>query len=158
MPMPQPSVMGNALRGAPAPPPIPDLDMANAGQSIDLQGFVETLDPTEWEQLKQVLNGLSPDEQEAYLTKYATDYAQQGQQAQGQMDRADALRVGQPGMRGTEGGYQVAASPFEHLGAGAQNYVAQRNYKKGLESQNQAMQGDTAQVVQALRQKTGTYR
>ena len=155
MPMPPPNAMSQALRGTPAP--MPDLDMTNAGQSIDLQGFVEQLDPTEWEQLKQRLNGMSPDEQEAYLTQYATDYAQQSQQAQGQMDRADAQRVGQPGMRGDPSGYRVAASPLEHLGAGAQNFVAQRNYKKGLESQNQAMQGNTAQVVQALRQKSGTY-
>lgn len=147
--------LSDALRGTPAP--MADLDTVNAGQSIDLQGFVETLDPTEWEQLKQALNGMSPEQQEAYLTQYATDYAQQGQQAQGQMDRADAQRVGTPGMRGSAGGYQVAASPFEHLGAGAQNYVAQRNYKKGLEAQNQAQAGNTAQVVQALRQKTGTY-
>lgn len=138
-----------------APAPMADLDMVNAGQSsVDMQAFVDTLEPTEWEQLKQQLNGMPPDQQEAYLMKYAADNAAQGQQAQGRMDRADAMRTDSPRGR-YAGGMYVAANPLEHIGAGMQNYQASKQYKQGQTDLNAANTGAQSQLAQMLRMKAG---
>lgn len=140
-----------------APAPMADLDTVNAGQQgpAALQAFVDQLDPTQWEQLQQMLNGLGSDEErQAFLMDYAKQHGVLGEQAQGRMDRADALRVGTPKMGGQYGGYQVAASPLEHIGAGMQNYQANKQYKQGQADLNAANTGEQKQMADYLRMMT----
>jgi len=138
-----------------APAPMAELDMTNAGQSVpDMQAFVDTLEPTQWEQLKQQLNGMASDEErQAFLMEYAKDHGVMGGQAQGRMDRADALRTDSPKGR-YAGGMYVAANPLEHIGAGMQNYQAQKQYKSGQADLNAATTGEQMQMADYLRMMT----
>lgn len=151
-----PMGMGGQGMNQQAPAPMPDLDMANAGQSIDLQNYVDKLPPQEWEALQKHLATMEPDAAEKWLMDYARDNASLGEQAQTAMSRADALRVKQPEMVGEEGGFQMAASPLAHIGAGMQNYQAQKQFKQGQTALDASNKAGTSQMAQALRMRMGS--
>ena len=122
---------------------------------VDLQQVADSLPPDVWEKVQQHLETLSESEAAEWFKQFATDYAIQGGDAQEAMTRADSLRVKQPGMRGDPRGFQIAASPLEHIGSGMQNYQANKQYKQGREDLAAARAGGTAQGAMGARLKAG---
>jgi hypothetical protein len=81
------------------------------------------------------------------------DFGAEAIDAQSNMDRSDLLRAQTPQGKRTRGGY-VAASPIEHLGAGAMNYVAQKNFKDAEKQRTTARGQDQelrSQIIRAMR-------
>lgn len=145
---------GPALRGPQqqqqAPMPMQDLDMANAGQApmgpsgadpAMVEQALAQLPTNKREELANQLAGKTPEERAAFLENWFADWTQKMNFAQGDMDRADALRTDQPGMVGDPNGYRMAASPMAHIGAGMQNYQAQKQYTAGRDARSKALEG-----------------
>lgn len=145
---------GPALRGPQqpqqAPMPMQDLDMANAGQAPTsvagadpamVQKALADLPPNKREELANQLAGKTPEERAAFLENWFADWTQKMKFAQGDMDRADALRQGAPQMRSDPGGYSVAASPLEFIGQGMNNYQQQKRYNEAKDARSSALQG-----------------
>ena len=127
----------------------------NAGSEVDLQQVANSLPPNVWDKVQQHLSTLSEEDAAAWFEKFATNYVTQGSDAQDSMTRADSLRVKQPGMRGEAGGFRIAASPLEHIGAGMQNYQANKQYQQGRDDLAAARTGGTAQGAMGARLKAG---
>lgn len=117
----------------------------------EIQQLIDNMDSTNYEGMKQHLMSMNSDEErEKYLQDFAADQSGAVTDAQGAMTRADALRVDQPGMGGDPSGYRVAASPLAHIGAGMQNYQANKQYKQGQEDLGTARQSSNDQRIAAL--------
>ncbi len=139
----------------------PDYQQAAGGGTSpeEMQAFADSLPPNKWEEIRAHLETLPEDEREQWFADFTADHAAGRVDAQDSMSRADSLRVGQPGMIGEQGGYQMAASPFEHIGAGMQNYNANQQYQQGqadLATANQGAAGQRAQGAQAAVGPMGT--
>ena len=119
------------------------------------QQVADSLPPNVWEKVKQHLATLSEEDAQAWFENFATDYVVQGGDAQDAMTRADTFRVKQPGMRGDPGGYRIAANPLEHIGAGMQNYQANKQYHQGQTDLAGAREGENAQNTMGARLKAG---
>ena len=130
--MPPPMIQGmNPL----APSPVVPMagGQAPAMQAPGAPGPVpnpQDMPPNVWEQIMgEASQFATPEEKQAFIQKAMTDYAAQGQMAQGQMTRADALRVKSPEGRTTRDIY-TAANPLEHISAALRN----RDLKKKFET------------------------
>lgn len=120
----------------------------------EIQQVLSQLPPNVMEQMKAYIQSLPAEQQKEAIIKFATDYMQKGQQAQGEMTRSDELRRDQP--RGTYArGMYVAASPLEHAATAMGNYKQRKAYEGAQERLGAATQG--AQDVRAmeLRRMTG---
>lgn len=108
----------------------------------NMQQVADSMPEGQWEQIRAHVQSLPPDEREQWFAEFTASHMADRIDAQDAMTRADSLRVEQPGMGGEAGGFQVAASPLAHIGAGMQNYQAQKQYKQGetdLAAANQGM-------------------
>lgn len=122
----------------------------------EIQTLLDSTDETNYEGIKQHLMSLGTDEERMkYLQDFAANQGNVGMDAQDAMTRADSLRVAQPGMGGDPGGYQVAASPLEHIGAGMQNYQAQKQYDQGKKDLGASRAADNEQRVAAIMAQIG---
>lgn len=125
----------------------------------EMQSLATTMDEDKWKQVQAMLASL-PNQQarEQWFKEYTANHGAGRIDAQDAMTRADALRVEQPGMQDTGRGFKVGSSPFAHLGAGMQNYAAQKQYKQGetdLAAANTGMAGQDAMTAKIMSGQMG---
>lgn len=125
----------------------------------EMQTLANSMDESKWKQVQAMLASL-PNQQarEQWFKDYTANHGAGRIDAQDAMTRADALRVDQPGMQDTGRDFKVASSPFAHLGAGMQNYAAQKQYKQGetdLAAANTGMAGQDAMTAKIMSGQMG---
>lgn len=136
-------------------PPDQQVAPQAGSEAAQLQQAANSMSPDKWAMVKEMLQKLPPDQREEWFQKFAASTGEMGTDAQDAMTRADSLRVDQPGMVGEQGGYQMAASPLAHIGAGMQNYQANKQYKEGQEALSDARQAGADQRIVAAKANAG---
>lgn len=120
--------------------------------STQMQELADTLPPNVWEKVRAHVATLPAEQREQWFKDFTARHGAGRVDAQDAMTRADTLRVDQPGMTDTGRGFQMSASPLAHIGAGMQNYQAQKQFKEGqanLAAANQGMAGQSQMGAEA---------
>ncbi len=120
-----------------------------------MQEMADSLPPDRWEAIRGYLETLPEDEREQWFADFTAGHGAGRIDAQDAMTRADSLRVDQPGVNRDPGGFTVAASPLAHIGAGMQNYQAQKQFKQGQADLAKANEGMARQLETGARAMVG---
>ena len=132
-----------------------DVAPVAGSEQAQMQQAANSMSPDKWEAVKIMLQKLPPAQREQWFKKFAANTGAMGADAQDAMTRADSLRVEEPGMVGERGGYQMAASPLAHIGAGMQNYQANKQYKQGAADLAKSRQAGADQRIAGAKASVG---
>lgn len=133
--------------------PMAEPPAAAAGQAQTrqiLEQMRSTMPPNEWQQFVADMQAKSPEERAMAITQLATNFTLEGQDAQTDMTRADALRQDAPQGRTFRDGIYQAASPLEHIAQVMNNQRREKEYGTARDARGGARAGQTGAIEGAM--------